>query len=57
MKPRKTRNSYNIYIGNPSMGRIAVVPNMKEAHRVETYYKELHIPVRIVPSRRKEVVM
>lgn len=57
MKPRKTRNSYNIYIGNPSMGRIAVVPNMKEAHRIETYYKELRIPVRIVPSRRKEVVM
>lgn len=57
MKPRKTRNSYCIYVGTPSMGRVAVLPTVKEARRVEKYYRDLNIPVRFVTTRRKEVVM
>lgn len=57
MRPRKTRNIYQIFIGFPiSMGRIAVTPTMKEARRVEAYYKTRRIPVRIVPVQRKEVI-
>ena len=57
MRPRKTRNIYQIFIGSPiSMGRIAVTPTMKEARRVESFYKMRRIPVRIVPVQRKEVI-
>lgn len=56
MKPRKTRNTYSVYIGIPSMGRIAVLPSYKEAQRVAAFYNERRIRTRIVTTRRKVVV-
>ena len=57
MMPRKSKFSYQVYIGTPSLGRVAVLPRYKDAKRVAEYYKALRIPARIVQSKRKEVVM
>lgn len=57
MKPRKSRNTYAVYIGIPSLGRIAVLPSMKQARKVGNYYAERGIPFRIVPRQRKEVIV
>ena len=57
MMPRKSKFSYQVYIGTPSLGRVAVLPRYKDAKKVAEYYKNLRIPVRIVQRERKEVVM
>ena len=56
MKPRKSKNTYAVYIGIPSLGRIAVLPSMKQARKVGTYYAERGIHFRILRCQRKEVI-
>ena len=57
MKPRKTANYYAVYIGYPiSLGRVAVLPSIKQARAVEAFYVSRGMQARIIPGKKKSVV-